>query len=573
MTDIKEHPAYHYAKDVMSGKEVANNYLKTACKRFLKEIDNGKECTYKHRKKSTTYVFDEIELKKLTVVLGFLRMATGTKKGEPVDKSLVGFQWFFLTNIFCWKHKEDLNLRRYKLATLLIGRKNSKTFMSALIFIYLLLTEPSFSELYSVAPDKELSKQIKRQMDAIIKSSPAIVDKFKISQREVYCIPTNNKYMPLANSNDRLDGREPTAWLGDESGALKNRYPLDAMASGQTTIPNSLGIIISTAYNTLENPMTSEVQKAKDKLKGKHYDPTYFSMLYCPDVEHNWDKDVNEMWKCNPLAQHVEEIENDLLDKRSEAILYEGPRDNFLTKFMNIFIDGDAGEQFVSRNELIKGQLKQPYDWQGKEVMVGLDFAQSGDNFGISMVAYDDVKQGYVTKSWAIYAKGREQSKTKAEEVDYAKYAKKGWVIPSGDETIDYGDAEEFVLNLEQEYGVHIVQIGYDRWQALSSIAKFEGMNYECVEVPQDNRHIYPPTKFLREQIKTGNFFFEKNDFYVSNYTNATMITDNHMNYYLNKKKSNGRIDMTASTIDAMALWLNKRVEEIEGQNAGVYSL
>ena len=38
------------------------------------------------------------------------------------------------------------------------------------------------------------------------------------------------------------------------------------MRSGQILIPNKLGIIISTAYTTLSNPMTEEIEKAEDKI-------------------------------------------------------------------------------------------------------------------------------------------------------------------------------------------------------------------------------------------------------------------------------------------------------------------
>ena len=562
---IKQHKAYEYAKNVVEGKkEIANEHMKIVCQRFIDEINQGDDCEY---------YFDEIELKKLTMVLKFLKMASGTMRGHSVEESLIGFQWFFLVNIFCWKEKNDLSIRRYKHATMLIGRKNSKTFLSALIFILLLFIEPKFSELYSVAPDKELSKQIKRQMDAIIQSSPVITDKFKISQKEIVCILTKNKFTPLANSNDRLDGREPTAFLVDETGALRNHYPIDAMESGQTTIPNSLGIIISTAYNTLENPMTQEVQRAEDKVQGEHYDPHYFSMLFKPDEPKKWNSDINEMLKANPLAQHVPQIKASLVEKREQAILYKPPRQNFLTKFMNIFVDGEEGEKFIEENVLLKGELHEPFDWYGRDVMVGVDFAQSRDNFGISMVAFDEERKVYVAKSWAIIAKDREKEKSKSEKEDYPEYIRKGWVIASGGPTIDYGEAEEFILTLEENYGVNIIQIGYDRWQAQSSIAKFEGQGYDCVEIPQNAKGLYPPTKLLREQIENEQFFFDKNDFYVHNFLNATMVVDNQLSYYLNKRKSKGKIDMVASTVDAMALWNEEHINDVESDYMSVHTL
>ena len=61
-------------------------------------------------------------------------------------------------------------------------------------------------------------------------------------------------------------------------------------------------------------------------------------------------------------------------------------------------------------------------------------------------------------------------------------------------------------MSLEEHYGVNIIQIGYDRWQAQSSVAKFEGAGYDCVEVPQNAKGLYPPTKYLREHIENEEF-------------------------------------------------------------------
>ena len=53
----------------------------------------------------------------------------------------------------------------------------------------------------------------------------------------------------------------------------------------------------------------------------------------------------------------------------------------------------------------------------------------------------------------------------------------------------------DVVKDLEDKYGVTIKQIGYDKWNAMSSAAKFETEGgYECIDVPQNARGIYPAT-------------------------------------------------------------------------------
>lgn len=83
-----------------------------------------------------------------------------------------------------------------------------KTFLVGLLFILLLLLEPEFSEFYSVAPDKQLSSIIKNEMGKMISKSEDIADVFENLRSEIRCKETTSKMTPLANSNERLDGKQ-----------------------------------------------------------------------------------------------------------------------------------------------------------------------------------------------------------------------------------------------------------------------------------------------------------------------------------------------------------------------------
>lgn len=150
-----------------------------------------------------------------------------------------------------------------------ICRKNGKTFLVAVLFILLLLTEPKFSKFYSVAPDGSLSREVKTAIEEIIRSSPALMgklkgkDKFKILRDSIVCNVQENTYFPLNYSTSRLDGKLPSVFLADEVGALPNAYALEAMRSGQLTILNKLGCVISTKYPKTKNPFEDEIGYAK----------------------------------------------------------------------------------------------------------------------------------------------------------------------------------------------------------------------------------------------------------------------------------------------------------------------
>ena len=91
-----------------------------------------------------------------------------------------------------------------------------KSFLVALIFILLLLLEPKNSEFYSVAPDRELSSIVKKEIGKMIESSPIITDKFKVIKSEVTCLINSSKMIALATSDNRMDGRKANVFVADK---------------------------------------------------------------------------------------------------------------------------------------------------------------------------------------------------------------------------------------------------------------------------------------------------------------------------------------------------------------------
>ena len=127
-------------------------------------------------------------------------------------------------------------------------------------------------------------------------------------------------------------------------------------------------------------------------------------------------------------------------------------------------------------------------------------------------------------------------------------------MIACGDRVIDYAVVENFIMNIEERFGVQIQAIGYDRWNALSSAQKLEGEGFNMVEIRQHSSVLHPPTKLLKEKILSGEFKYEKNPLLEINFQNARCTKDTNQNLYVNKKKSRGKVDMVVSMLNAVYL-------------------
>ena len=94
------------------------------------------------------------------------------------------------------------------------------------------------------------------------------------------------------------------------------------MRSGQLTILNKLGCIISTKYPTFDNPFEDEVQYAKNVLDGVINDNKVFALLYEPDntKEDEWMRDDGILEQSNPLALEIPSITGNVLYKCRAAV-------------------------------------------------------------------------------------------------------------------------------------------------------------------------------------------------------------------------------------------------------------
>lgn len=554
---LESHPSYVYARQIVDGtikapplyyelngekKFVSPKYVKKQCSIFL-DIADGK---------SSKYIIDEKRINKIDKICKILVMAKGIKTGEKIYKALSGYQWLLIVASLCTVYRENRKRRRYETVILEICRKNGKTFIVAFLMLLLFYLEPKFSRFFSVAPDGALAKEIKQALEPLIKANASVFEdgEFKILRDCIRHIPTDTVYTPLNYSKDRMDGKEPTVFVADEVGALPTAYAIEAMRSGQLLVINKLGFIISTKYPTIDNPMEDEVGYAKKVLDGIIEDETVFALLYEPNETKNWATDDNIILQSNPLAIEIPAVYKDLLDKRRKAIEREKLRENFLTKHCNIIYQGAGTESFIDVTEVQKCRVDK-IDWSGKEVFIGVDLSMTNDNCSVAMTSCDD--DTIIAEAISFIPDGRIEEKNQFEKINYYDFINAMKCIACGDKTVDYKVIEDFVFAIEEKYDVVVMAIGYDRYNALSSAQKWDE-KYNTVCIRQHSDTLHPPTKLLYEKIMNGKFRYEDNKLLEINFQNAKCVYDTNMNRYVNKKKSNGKIDMVVALINSIYL-------------------
>ncbi len=557
MKNIQMHPSYIYAKQIVNDEVqppklyyerngekrfISPKYVKKQCKIFL-DIADGND---------SKYIINEKRITKIDKICKILVMAKGIKTGCKIYNALSGYQWLLIVASLCTVYKNNNKKRRYETVLLEICRKNGKTFIVAFLILLLFYLEPKFSRFFSVAPDGTLAKEIKQALEPLIKANIDVFEKdeFKILRDNITHLPTETVYTPLNTSKNRMDGREPTVFVADEVGALVNSYPIEAMRSGQLLQPNKLGFLISTKYPTFDNPMEDEVNYLKKVLDGILEDEHIFGLLFEPNETKNWTTDDDIILQSNPLACEINDVYVDLLDKRNKAIEIENKRENFLTKHCNIIYQGAGTESFIDISEVQKCRVDK-IDWSGREVFLGVDLAMSNDNCAVGMVSDDDGT--ILAEAIGFIPEGRILEKNQIEKINYYEFINAMKCIACGDKTVDYNVIENFVFDIENKYDVTVLGIGYDRFNCMSSAQKWDKY-YPTVQVRQHSDTLHPPTKLLYEKIVNKKFKYETNRLLEINFQNAKCVYDTNMNKYIHKKKSNGKVDLVFSLLNAIYL-------------------
>lgn len=546
--------ARQYAEDCINGIEITTFEVKTQCKWFLEDLDKQNNDYY-------PYYFDTKKISIIEGILKLLNFATGLNVvGQSIYEGLENFQAFFIANIFGWRHKTDSNKFRYREVDLFIPRKNAKTFLAALIFIILMLTEDEYSEFYSICLDRDLAGEVKKAISQIVEVSPAVSEYFVIPKTlsgRLECTITHSFYQPRTAEANRNNSIKPSAFIADEFGAMKDISNVGAMKTGQLSVRNPLMFRLTSAYAEDKSPMLAELDYLKKIYKGLEENERLFALVYYATEEHLWDDIGLQM--ANPLR--IEENYEEIRDNRKQALAKPEERTEYLTKNMNYFVPSNSGEAFISIDKLRKCKnTRGIFDWRGRDVYLGLDLAMTNDNTSVSMVTMED---GMIyAKSWAFIPADRIEEKNKRERTDYRRFIEEGSCFSCGEEIISYEFVEKFIMNLEKEYGVHIVQIGYDRYNCISTANKLETAGYETVEVKQHSSVLHQPTKLLQESILQRKFSYDGDKLYEINFQNAKCTEDTNLNKYVNKKKSNGKVDMVVGTIIAVYLLQQEMLNE-----------
>jgi len=536
------HGGYQYALDVVSGKVLANIWIKSTCKKVISDYENE------------DYYFDAEWSEK------YLRMFQRFEHviGEWDTPNIVLEPWqlfmFMVTEGFYWKKNKK---RKYKTLHCEVARGNGKSALasvSGLIYLSLYKTVKG-NKVFSAATKKEQARIVLDSAMEMAKSNKSYIDH---TGTEVYAHhiahkPSGSEFKALSSDSKSLDGLQPVLGIVDELHAHPTRAVYDVIDSAMSKRRDSILMVITTAGFSLDGIGYSQSCYAKKVALGEIPDESFFALVFTLDDDDDW-RDEGVWTKANPnwgISVDVDAFRS----KAFKAKANPSDESNFLVKHLNLW--QNSASQFFnlkSWDKAVDHDLKME-DFVGCDCYVGIDLASKKDLTSFAYIFKKDEKFYLFTENFVP-----EFAVQESKNVNYKTWVKDGLLIETPGKAINYEFLEKRFLKNSKKY--KIKEAFFDPWNAVEFSQKMSQERIEMVEFSMNTANLSEPMKKLDSSIIEGNVIHDGNELFSWCLSNVVAKVDHNENVFPRKEHENMKIDPVVAAIMAIAGWVNEEDDE-----------
>lgn len=528
-----------YAKDVVSGKILACQWVKLACKRFLDDIN------------SQDYYFDEKKYNTLTTFTGVMKHYSSGAAGKPFI--LEPWEDFIICNIFCL-YRVDTRRRKYKTAHISVSRKNGKTTLAAALGLFSLIAdgEPASSVIMAANSreqahiDFDAASAFARQLDPRKKS-------LKVLRNEIVFQKNNASLKVISADASTGDGLNPQLVVLDELHEAPDSKLFDVLRSGQGFREQPLMLSITTAGFRIGGFCNQYEDYCKEILMGQKVDETLFALLYTLDDGDDWTDESNFI-KSNPnLGVTVKRdwLSEQVNQAKNSPTLEVGVK----TKNLNVWCSSSTTwipEQYIRRS-LMDVDLTEFKNKNNYLVYLGFDLAAISDLTAVSIMFVDPETEEYFFKTWYYLPKNALDGKYNSEL--YKMWSSKGFLTLTDSETTDYNYIQNQIVYLYETFDVQ--GVFFDSWNAQMLVNNLTNLGLPMTAYSQSIGNFNKPTKEMERLVLSDKVRFDNNPITRFCFDNVELKVDLNGNSKPVGDHNAKKIDGVISMLNALGGYLS----------------
>ena len=456
-------------------------------------------------------------------------------------------------------------LRQFREVFVVMGRKNGKTLLDAAIAVYMMIADGEYGgRAYFCAPKLDQSRLAFEAFYQMISKEPKLARLAKKRRTDVYFAESNSSAMPVAFSEKKTDGLNPSyvsldelaSWRGE---AGLRQYEVFKSALGARSQPLMFGI--TTAGYENESIYDELIKRSTAVLNGNSQESRLAPFLYMIDDPNLWN-DINEIRKANPNLGVSVSVDY-MLEEIAVAEGSLSKRYEFICKYC--CVKQSASRSWFPAEVVAKmfGHRMTLEEMKNHYVLAGVDLSQCVDLTSACIICE---KNGILWVYSHFWIPGnRIQEATQRDQIPYQIMIDRGFLSPSGGEFIDTNDVLNWFKSLVKDYKIYPLQVGYDRYSAQEWCQLMEKASFHMESVFQGWNLTGIEDTFegmLREgRIRSA----DDNDLLKIHMLDAAQQietgTSAHPRKKLVKLSKNAHVDGVAAILDAMCMRANHWAE------------
>lgn len=553
-------PATDYAQAVGEGAIVAGPWVRKACARHLRDLEEGPKrgLTWRPDLAARAYRF-----------FAGLVLPDGEHAGRPFYLSL--WQCFVIGSVFGWLGADGY--RRFRTAYNELGKGNGKTPMAAGIGLYMLTADgEQGAEVYSAAVSRDQAGIGFRDAKAFAESTPALVRRLVIDTHNIAYPQTRSFYRPLSAEGKTLDGKRVHCAVIDELHEHSTAIVADKLRGGTKGRRQALIFEITNSGSDRESVCYQHHEYSLRVLNGDVEDDSWFAYVCALDEGDDWMNDPACWIKANPnlgVSIHEKYLAEQVHEARGM------PAKQNLVARLNFCVWTDAESAWISRDKWDAVQVAPARDaLRGKACFVGLDLSSHLDLTAAAFFVPDGKGGGDAfLEAWTPAASMAEREL--ADRVPYRRWVKEGALRAPPGNSVDYGFVARDLAALT---GAHPpAGIAFDRWRIKDLLRELQaqdvpawvddgtqaarGRGLRLLPFGQGFRDMAPAVDALEQMIVNGRLRIHRSPVLTWNASSVVLELDPAGNRKFTKRKAHGRIDgivALAMAVGAAAAELQK---------------
>ena len=538
-------PYIRYAQDVVEGRQVAGEYIKKACQRFLADM----------KRKDIQLRYKTID--RCIAFISLLRHTTGKFSGKPFI--LQPWQQWIVANIVGW-YVRDTGCRRFTQSYIEMSRKQGKTALVAAIALYMLIADyEDGAEVDLAANSKEQAKIAFRMAKNFAKSLDH-EKKDLLAYRDQIQFVLNDSVMNVFAADDStLDGYNASFGIIDEYHSAPDSSVRDVIKSSMGMRENPHLCTITTAGFDKTLPCYELRNYGVEVVSGIKRDEEFFVAIYEMDADDDW-RDERNWVKCAPNLGVT--VSREWL--RSEVnTAINNPREETNVKTKNLNIWCDVAEVWIPEQKLVS--ISRPIDWSifnpdEDLCYVGVDLSAVSDLTAVAyLIRHDERYYLYID-----YYCPEEALETKTDKEKYRLWRQTRELHVTPGNVTDYDYITQDIIR-HNKY-VTIVSVGYDKWNATQWAIDCTSLGMPLEEYGQTLGSFNRPTRELERlillashQVKNGSepaLVIDANAITLFCFRNVELKSDWNGNVKPNKSVDKKKIDGVIACIEALGVLL-----------------